>query len=91
MRKPVAIALLVLGVIAVVLLGGPFLVPVPPLEGTAPPRELANADSKFIELRGIDVHYRAAGQGEPLRHPASLGAHWARTGTTRTDTGPVSR
>ena len=66
MRKPVTIALLVLGIIAVVLLGGPFLVPVPPLEGTVPARELADADSRFIELCGIDVHYKAAGQGEPL-------------------------
>jgi pimeloyl-ACP methyl ester carboxylesterase len=66
MKKPVVIALLVLGILAVLLLVGPFLVPVPPLQGTVPARELADPDSQFIELHGIDVHYKVTGQGEPL-------------------------
>jgi pimeloyl-ACP methyl ester carboxylesterase len=65
-RKPLAIALPILGIPAAILLIGPFLVPVPPLEGTVPPRELVDPDSQFIQLRGLDVHYKAAGQGEPL-------------------------
>ncbi|MGQ9717156.1 MAG: alpha/beta fold hydrolase [Anaerolineae bacterium] len=47
------------------LLVGPFLVPVPPLEGTVPPEQLADPDSRFVEVNGISVHYKMAGEGEP--------------------------
>jgi len=40
---------------------GPFLVPVPPLENTLPPRQLAGPDSRFITVNGLDVHYELAG------------------------------
>jgi pimeloyl-ACP methyl ester carboxylesterase len=43
----------------------PFLVPVPPLEGTVPPEQLADPDSKFVNVNGLRVHYKEAGQGEP--------------------------
>lgn len=66
MRKPVRIALLVFAILAALVLVGPFLIPVPRLQGTVPARQLADPDSQFIELRGIDVHYKSAGQGEPL-------------------------
>lgn len=54
-----------LGGLALVLLG-PFLVPVPPLEGTQPPSALADADSRFIEINGLSVHVKTIGQGEPV-------------------------
>jgi pimeloyl-ACP methyl ester carboxylesterase len=57
--------LIALGVLLVVLLVGPFLVPVPPLEGTVPPEQLADPDSRFIEVNGITVHYKMAGSGRP--------------------------
>jgi pimeloyl-ACP methyl ester carboxylesterase len=47
-----------------ILLIGPFLVPVPRLEDTVPPEDLADPDSRFVEVNGIRVHYKAAGQGE---------------------------
>jgi pimeloyl-ACP methyl ester carboxylesterase len=47
------------------LLIGPFLVPVPPLEGTVPPRSLADADSRFVRVGAIEVHYREQGAGDP--------------------------
>jgi pimeloyl-ACP methyl ester carboxylesterase len=47
------------------LLVGPFLVPVPNLEGLVSARSLADADSRFIEVNGLEVHYKQAGQGEP--------------------------
>jgi pimeloyl-ACP methyl ester carboxylesterase len=50
----------------VVLLVGPFLIPVPPLQGTVPPRQLAGPDSRFINLLGLEVHYQIAGDGEPV-------------------------
>ena len=45
---------------------GPFLVPVPPLKGTFPPHELADDDSEFIEINGLDIHVKKLGQGEPV-------------------------
>jgi len=63
MRKP----LLWAGAgIILLLLVGPFLVPVPPLPDTVPPEELADPDSRFIELHGVRVHYKEQGAGEPV-------------------------
>ena len=44
---------------------GPFLVPVPPLKDTVPPEALADADSVFIEVDDLTVHYKTAGSGDP--------------------------
>jgi pimeloyl-ACP methyl ester carboxylesterase len=52
------------GVTAVLV--GPFLIPVPPLKGTFPPRQLADDDSEFIEINGLDIHVKSMGQGEPV-------------------------
>lgn len=56
----------VLGVILILVLVGPFLIPVPPLENTVPIETLADEDSRFIEVNGINVHYKIYGQGEPV-------------------------
>lgn len=66
MRKHTCILLILLGLLLAALLVGPFLVPVPPLEGTVPPRQLADADSRFVEVNGLQVHYKIAGEGEPV-------------------------
>ncbi len=55
-----------LGILLLLLLVGPFLVPVPPLEGTVPARRLADPDSRFVEVDGLTVHYKLAGEGEPV-------------------------
>jgi pimeloyl-ACP methyl ester carboxylesterase len=60
------LTLFALAVLLLVLLVGPFLVPVPPLEGTQPVAALADPDSLFVEIDGVDVHYKMAGQGEPV-------------------------
>ncbi len=44
----------------------PFLIPVPPLENTTSAQELADADSQFIEINNISVHYKIFGSGEPV-------------------------
>jgi pimeloyl-ACP methyl ester carboxylesterase len=49
-----------------VLLVGPFLIPVPPLKNTFTPRELADDDSQFINIHGLDIHVKRIGQGEPV-------------------------
>jgi pimeloyl-ACP methyl ester carboxylesterase len=53
------------GVLLLLVLIGPFLVPVPPLEDTIPVESLTDPDSRFIEVNGINVHYKLYGQGEP--------------------------
>ncbi len=60
------ITVLVLGILLLLLLIGPFLVPVPPLEGTKPIAELADADSRFVEINDLSVHYKTTGQREPV-------------------------
>lgn len=55
----------ILLVIITILIIGPFLIPVPPLENTVPAETLADADSQFIEVNGLNVHYKKYGNGEP--------------------------
>jgi pimeloyl-ACP methyl ester carboxylesterase len=45
---------------------GPFLIPVPPLKGTYPPKALADEDSEFIDINGMSIHVKRVGQGEPV-------------------------
>lgn len=55
----IVLAAVALLVAATVLL--PLVWPVPPLAGTVPARDLADADSRFVAVDGLDVHYREAG------------------------------
>jgi pimeloyl-ACP methyl ester carboxylesterase len=55
-----------MGVILIILLVGPFLVPVPPLEGLKPAEDLADADSLFMEVNNLKVHYKTRGEGTPV-------------------------
>lgn len=45
---------------------GPFLIPVLPLENTVSAESLADADSQFIEVNGLNIHYKKYGSGEPV-------------------------
>jgi pimeloyl-ACP methyl ester carboxylesterase len=65
-RKGWRILLAVLGVLLLAVLIGPFLVPVPDLEGTLPPQELADPDSQFIKINGLEVHVKTLGEGKPV-------------------------
>ena len=38
----------------------------PPLKDTFPPEELADDDSEFIEVNGLEIHVKKMGQGEPV-------------------------
>jgi pimeloyl-ACP methyl ester carboxylesterase len=51
----VAVSLLLLVLI------GPFLVPIPALKDTVPPQQLADADSLFVDVDGLAVHTKQAG------------------------------
>ncbi|MFQ5811664.1 MAG: alpha/beta fold hydrolase [Anaerolineae bacterium] len=65
MKRWVRIVLIVIIVLLLILLVIPLLIPVPPLEGTVPPEQLADPDSLFVEINGLRVHYKMAGWGEP--------------------------
>ena len=59
---------IILVVFLLIVLIGPFLIPIPPLEGTVPPKTLAGENSQFITLPfsgtdGLDIHYWDAGRG----------------------------
>lgn len=56
--KIIITILIVLGV-------GPFLVPVPDLEGTQTAISLADPDSQFVEINDLEVHVKTFGEGEP--------------------------
>ncbi len=58
--------LVVLVLVLLVVLVGPFLVPIPPLEGTQPPEALADADSLFLPINGLQVHLKTQGEGKPV-------------------------
>jgi len=47
-----------------VVLFGPFLVPVPELQGLVTEADLAEPDSKFIEVNDVTVHYKEMGEGD---------------------------
>lgn len=59
------IPVIVVAVVLILLVVGPFLLPIPPLKDTVSPEQLADPDSLFIDVNGLRVHYKMAGQGEP--------------------------
>ncbi len=60
--QKILLGLLVFLLLAVLV--GPFLVPVPPLADSVSEKELAEPDSRFIDVNGLTVHYKEMGQGE---------------------------
>lgn len=66
MKRFLRVVLIVLGVLLLLVVVGPFLVPVPPLKDVHPPEELADPDSRFVVVDGIRVHYKQEGQGAPV-------------------------
>lgn len=57
---------IVLAGLLIVLLVGPFLVPVPPLPGTLPPERLADPQGVFVEINGLNVYTKMAGDAQPV-------------------------
>jgi pimeloyl-ACP methyl ester carboxylesterase len=55
--RPLAVPL----VLVALAVGGPLLVPTRPAPDTLPPRALADPDSRFATLAGVDVHHKVAG------------------------------
>jgi pimeloyl-ACP methyl ester carboxylesterase len=87
--RKIARWLIGLGAALALLLVGPFLIPVPPLADTVPPEQLADPDSRFVEVNGITVHYKQAGSGEPAL--LLLHGFGASTFSWRAVLGPLSQ
>lgn len=66
MKKGWKITFIVLASLMFLVLVGPFLIPIPPLENVQSPRSLADPDSQFIEINNINVHYKRMGYGKPV-------------------------
>ena len=66
MKKGLKITLIILSALLILILVGPFLVPVPPLKNTQPAQTLADDDSQFIEINDMALHYKRAGTGDPV-------------------------
>jgi hypothetical protein len=53
-------------ILLLILLVGPFLVPVPPEPGTVPAQQLADPDNHFVQINDLNMHYKMMGQGQPV-------------------------
>lgn len=65
-KRLTRIAGIIFMIILAIPLIGPFLIPVLPLENTVSAESLADADSQFIEVNGLNIHYKKYGSGEPV-------------------------
>ncbi len=65
-KRLTRIAGIIFMIILAIPLIGPFLIPVPPLENTVSAESLADADSQYIEVNGLNIHYKKYGSGEPV-------------------------
>lgn len=54
-----------LAVMVALLLTGPLLIPIPPLQDTLPESALFDRDSNMIEIDQLKIHYKELGTGEP--------------------------
>ena len=52
--------------VLLVVLVGPLIMPIPPLSEPVAIADLADPDSRFVEVNSIRVHYKMAGSGEPV-------------------------
>ena len=65
----IKVSLWILAAFAALVLVGPFLVPVAPLVGTRPVRELAWPGSAWVSVGGLQVHVEAVADGAALLPP----------------------
>ncbi len=66
MKGLLRFVLIPITVLLALLLVGPFLIPIPPLDDTVPAQQLADSDSLFVDVNGLDVHYKLVGEGQPV-------------------------
>ncbi len=72
-RIKVSLAALVF--VLTLLLVGPLVIPVPRLSDTVPAAQLADPDSKFVEVDGVNVHYKTSSLTPPEDAPTFVLLH----------------
>jgi pimeloyl-ACP methyl ester carboxylesterase len=65
MKNFIRIAGIVLAVLVLLFLVGPLVITIPVPSGVVPVHQLADDDSQFTEVDGIDFHYKTMGTGAP--------------------------
>ena len=82
LKKVLKTLLYVVWGLLMVLVVGPFLVPVRGVEGTATAEELAADNGRFVDVDGLQVYYEQSGSGDPalvLLHGFGASAYsWRR-------------
>ena len=58
--------LILLTVMCLLSFAGCLLVPSPELPATVPPMELADSNSQFADVMGLQLHYKKRGNGKPI-------------------------
>jgi pimeloyl-ACP methyl ester carboxylesterase len=66
MKKGWKITLIIIASLLVLLVLGPLVIPIPPAKNTQPVQAFTDADSQFVEINGLNVHYKMAGAGNPV-------------------------
>lgn len=66
MKRVYKIIGIILAGLLLALLLVPFAIPVPALTGVKPVTELSDADSQFLDVDGLQVHAKIAGEGQPV-------------------------
>jgi pimeloyl-ACP methyl ester carboxylesterase len=66
MKKQTLRWLIVISVFLLVVIVVPLVIPIPPLQGTKTIEQLKDPDSKFIQINGVNVHYKKYGEGTPV-------------------------
>lgn len=64
--KPLRFIGFFIALVLLVVLVGPLVIPIPPLTDTVPVQDLAEPDSRFMEVNSLEVHYKMYGSGEPV-------------------------
>jgi pimeloyl-ACP methyl ester carboxylesterase len=57
---------IIAGTVVMAGVAAPLLIPLPPLEGTVPPEDLADSDSCFIPIGTMRIHCKKTGAGRPV-------------------------
>ena len=72
-RIKVSLAALVF--VLTLLLVGPLVIPIPPLTDTVPAAQLTDPDSQFVEVDGVNVHYKTSSLAPPQGAPTFVLLH----------------
>ena len=89
MKRFLSTLAILLVVIAFLVIALPLIIPLPPVVTEGPGSSMADPDSQFITLNGLQVHYKVYGSGEPVY--ILMHGFGASTFSWREVTGPLSQ